>query len=87
MTTSTWYSFFISNFLDASVTEVGIPTSLFCPKPITGLAREVREFVGPRRITPGFFFPPFTRPAVNPVVGTGLPEKTHRRASAGGPSA
>ena len=37
-------------------TAVGIPTSLFCPKPITGPAREVREFVGPRRITPGVFF-------------------------------
>ena len=35
----------------------------------------------------GIFFPPFTRPAVNPGVGTGLPEKTHHRASAQGPSA
>ena len=56
-----------------SSTEVGIPTSVFAEKPITGPAPKVRALCCPRSITPGVFFPPFTRPAVNPGVGTGLP--------------
>ena len=54
-------------------TKVGFPTSLFLPeKPITGPAPKVRELCCPRSITAGVFFPPFTRPAVNSGVGTGL---------------
>ena len=65
-------------------------------KPITGPAPKVRERCCPRSIAPRVFFSPFTRPAVNPGVGTGLltqswrghriARKTHHRASAG-PSA
>ena len=43
-----------------SLTEVGIPTSVFCPK-------------NPRSIADGVFFSPFTRPAINPGLGAGLP--------------
>ena len=58
-------------------TEVGIlpPRSgfrlrYFAEKPITGPAPKVRK---PRSIASGVFFSPFTRPTVNPGVGTGLP--------------
>ena len=46
----------------------------FLPKkPITGPAPEVRQRGCPRRTADRVFFSPFTRPAVNPGVGTGLP--------------
>ena len=41
--------------------------------PITGPAPEVRQRGCPRGTADGVFFSPFTRPAVNPGVGTGLP--------------
>ena len=54
-------------------TEVGIPTSVFCPKiPSPGQRRRcVSDAVLAASLTK-CFFSPFTRPAVNPGVGTGL---------------
>ena len=42
-------------------------------KPIAGPAPKVRQRCCPRSIADGVFFSPFTRPTVNPGVGTGLP--------------
>ena len=54
-------------------TEVGIPTSVFCRKTHHRASAEGPGVMLCSQRNSRSVFPPFTRPAVNPGVGTGLP--------------